>query len=250
MELFLIKEGLWETIAEDESEDELNDEGESDSKASTIVTAAVLKKLDNQARAWIGLLVEDGQLKYIRNEVTALGSWKALKKHHEKHTLTNKVHLIRSICNLKLEENGNVEQHMNRMDELFQKLRDVNERDLSESWNVAMLLSSLPNQYDTLITALEARHEKDLTYAFVQEKIIAEYERRIKGKSKELTYGTAMTATSNGFLCHFCKMSGHFKRDCEHYKVWLAKQVQKQCEGEKKSQANICHQEEDDRYVL
>ena len=173
MELFLIKEGLWETIAEDESaEDDPNDGEENDSRASTMVSAAVLKKLDNKKRAWIGLLVEDDQLKYIRNEETALDSWNALKNHHEKHTLSNKVHLIRSICKLKLEENGNVEQHMNRMDELFQKLRDINERELS--WNVAMLLSSLPSQYDALITALEARREKDLTYAFVQEKIIAE----------------------------------------------------------------------------
>lgn len=245
MELFLIKEGLWETIAEVESaEDDPNDEAENNSRASTVVSAAVLKKLDNKTRAWIGLLVEDDQLKYIRNKETALDSWNALKNHHEKHTLSNKVHLIRSICKLKLEENGNVEQHMNRMDELFQKLRDINERELSESWNVAMLLSSLPSQYDALITALEARREKDLTYAFVQEKIIAEYERRIKGQNKGPTYGTAMTATSNGFLCHFCKKEGHFKKDCERYKVWLAKQVEKRCE------ANVCQKHGENDYIL
>lgn len=244
MELFLIKEGLWETIAEDEfvdAEDEHNNEEGNSSTTSTMASAATLKKSDSKARAWIGLLVDDDQLKYIRNEKTALGSWKALKNHHEKHTLSNKVHLIRSICSLKLEENGSIEKHMNRMDELFQKLRDINEKELCESWNVAMLLSSLPAQYDTLITALEARPEKDLTYAFVQEKINAEYERRIKGQCKGPTYDTAMSATSNGFPCHFCKKIGHFKKDCERYKVWLGKQDEKQRE------ANVCQNPEDDR---
>lgn len=232
MELYLIKEGVWETIAEDESDDDENTDD--DTSTSTTMSAKglkKLKKLDNKARALIGLMVEDDQLPYIRNEITALGSWNALKEHYEKHTLSNKVHLIRSICSLKLEENGDVEKHISRMSGLFQKLRDINEKKLCESWNVAMLLSSLPKQYDTLITALEARQEKDLTYAFVQGKILAEYERRIKGQSKGSQFGNAMVATSNAFLCHFCKKEGHFKKDCERYKLWLAKQEEKQREA-------------------
>lgn len=82
--------------------------------------------------------------------------------------MSNKVHLIRSICNLKLEENGNVQEHMNQLTELFQKLRDINENELCESWNVAMLLSSLRRQYDNLITDLEARQKKEPTFVINQ----------------------------------------------------------------------------------
>lgn len=168
MELLLIKEGVWDAIIDDEPNDEESndDDDTSTTTAVTAVSAAKLKKMDNKARAFIGLMVEDDQLSLIRNETTALGSWKALKKYHEKHTLSNKVHLTRSICDLKLENNGDVQKHMNKLNELFQKLRDVNEKDLSESWNVAMLLSSLPKQYDTLITALEARVGKGFNVRF------------------------------------------------------------------------------------
>lgn len=233
MELLLIKENLWDEVMKDPDENKIRNADDtsdtsdnSDDDNSTVlsvVSSAKWIKKDNKARAMIGLMVEDDQLVHIRNEKTALSSWKALQKYHQKHTLSNKVHLIRSICSLKLEENGDVQKHINKLTDLFQKLRDINENELSESWEVAMLLSSLSTEYDTLITALEARKEKDLTFAFVQEKILAEYERRIKGrKTSEL--GSAMVTTSDVFLCHFCKKEGHFKKDCAKYKIWLTKQ--------------------------
>lgn len=241
MELLLIKEGIWEAVMEDESNDE---EVDGDDATTVSKSAAKLKKLDNKARALIGLNVEDDQLVHIRNEKTALDSWNALKKYHEKHTLSNKVYLIRSICELKLKKDGNVQKHMNELNELFQKLQDINEIELCESWNVAMLLSSLHGQYDTLITALEGRQEKDLTLAFVQQKILVEYERQTKGQCELSEIGSAMSAISNVFPCHFCKKEGHFKKDCEKYKVWLVKQ------GEKQHEANICKQNEEDDYIL
>lgn len=237
MELLLIKEGLWDDVMKSANENEISNtdaSGDSDDENSTVLSvlsSAKWIKKDNKARAMIGLSVEDDQLGYIRNEKTTLDVWNALKKH----TLSNKVHLIRSICNLKLEENGDVQKHINQLTELFQKLRDINEKELSESWNVAMLLSSLPSQYDTLITALEAREEKDMTFPFVQEKLLAEYERRFKRRNG--TSNSAMVTTSKGFLCHFCKREGHYKQSCERYKIWLSKQ------SDKEKEANLCADE-------
>lgn len=64
------------------------------------------------------------------------------------------------------------------MQELFTKLRIIGEDKLSESWKVAMLLSSLPKEYDSLVTVLETRKEEELTFALVQQKVIADFERR------------------------------------------------------------------------
>lgn len=80
---------------------------------------------------------------------------------------------------LKTEEGGSVPDHINQMRKLFVKLKSISDDELTEPWSVAMLLSGLPRGYDTLITALEARKEDDLTFAFVQQKLIAEYERRM-----------------------------------------------------------------------
>lgn len=55
-----------------------------------------------------------------------------------------------------------IEDHINQMDGYFQQLRDLGE-DASELWKVGMLFASLPKEYATLITALEARNESEIT---------------------------------------------------------------------------------------
>lgn len=41
---------------------------------------------------------------------------------------------------------------------------------LSDSWAIAMLLRSLPDTYDLLIVAIEARNDKDIYLNFVKAK--------------------------------------------------------------------------------
>ena len=86
IELLMTKEDLWDTISEDQP--------------NHTTTAWQLK--DRKARATIGLLVEDNQLNLIRKLTTAKETWDALKKYHEKSTLSNKVNLLKKLCGLKL----------------------------------------------------------------------------------------------------------------------------------------------------
>lgn len=227
MELILIKENLWEKVMKERVVPPIPAGTEAEIAAAEEAAVAATeewKKWDNKARASIGLAVEDDQLGHIRKKTTAWGSWEALRNYHEKTTLSNKVHVMREICNLKLHENGNVEEHINKMSDLFQKLVDIGEQEISESWNVAMLLSSLPRSYDTLITALEAREEDDLNFAFVQQKVLAEYQRRNNNLNDESD--SALTVKS--VECYFCKKTGHMKKDCTLYKTWLSKQGEKE----------------------
>jgi len=85
--------------------------------------------------------------------------------------------LMRSICSLKLSEGGDARPHINNMIELFTKLHDLGEDGLSDKWCAAMLLSSLPKSYDTLITSLESRKQEEVNFGLVQQRILAEYDR-------------------------------------------------------------------------
>jgi len=128
-----------------------------------------------------------------------------------------------------MSENGNAEEHINQMSDWFQKLVDIGEKEISESWNVAMLLSSLPKSYDTLITALEARDEGDLNFAFVQRKVLAEYQRRRASDCDESE--SVLAVNTKNLDCYFCNKKGHTKNDCMRYKSWLTKQGEKESEN-------------------
>lgn len=223
LELLLRKQGLWKHVIEGSRPVTKMEDGRVTNKAE--IDRWECK--DDEARGTIGLLVMDDQLVHIRNLKTAKETWNALKDYHEKNTLTNKVYLMRSICSLKLEEGGDAIMHINTMNDLFTKLRDVGEESLSDKWSAAMLLSSLPEGYDTLITSLESRKEEEVTFALVQQRVIAEYERRSRsaGGVGDAVMKVVAKSGSGGGECYFCKKAGHQKKNCFKYKNWKAKQV-------------------------
>src|ERR1700733_9667699 len=213
VELLLIKEDLWEVITK-----EIPDP----------VTAAWQTK-DGKARATIGLLVEDNQLHLIRKQITAKGSWQALQKYHEKATLSSKVNLLRKICALKLTEFGDMENHLAEMQNLIDQLTSLGES-LAEHLTVALILSSLPESYGTLITALETRPEEDLTIELVKNKLLEEFQRKSKVVSEHNEQELKALKTIKkevkpkvSLTCFFCKKPNHIKKDCRKYIEWKKK---------------------------
>lgn len=81
--------------------------------------------------------------------------------------------------------NMNPQSHIQDMTNILQKLVELGEPDLTEKWKIAILLSSLPESYHTLVTALEARDSKTLTFALIQSKVIDEFLRRNKEHSSQ-----------------------------------------------------------------
>ena len=94
---------------------------------------------------------------------------------------------------------------------------------------MAFFLSSLPDNYGTLITALETRPETDLTQKIVKNKLIEEYNRRsqiekisetqdhaaLKAIKETKKFDTARKGTE--FTCYFYKEPNHIKRDSKKY---------------------------------
>lgn len=238
VELLLIKEDLWDQVNSDVPQNE-------EMRAQWV-------KNDNKARAIIGLLVEDSQLLHIRKATTAKEVWNALKNYHEKSTLTSKVYLLRQICNLKLSEDGCMETHVNTMLGLVEKLTALGE-ELVDHLIVAMLLSSLPESYGTLITALESRSETELTLDLVKGKLLDEYKRR-KGVAGVVQNGdSALKVTQNRGInddkeCFFCKKSGHFKKDCRKYAKWKSgREKSNQVSENDGNSSSICFCVRDDK---
>lgn len=220
MKLLLVKEGCWKAIKEDKPEP---------------VTEAWTSK-DELALATIGLAVEDNQLIHIKKAKTACEAWENLEKFHVKRTMSTKVSVMRKICQMRLEKHGDMEIHIAKLTELFEKLNDLEpEKILDDQWLVAILFSSLPEEYETLVTALEARPDEDLTLNLAKGKLLDEWQKR-KGRVENSSTESILQAgpkEENRGTCYFCKQLGHQKAKCEKFIKWKAEKSKQKFKKEK-----------------
>ena len=107
MELFLKRQKLW-NVLNTEKPALLQDE-------SNAEAVEKWEDRDESAHSWICSWVDDSQLGHVRRTKTAKEAWNELKIYHEKDTISNKVSIIRRICNTKLAEGGNMEEHISAL---------------------------------------------------------------------------------------------------------------------------------------
>ena len=216
VKMLLVKDDLWKFVLEDCPAPVVI-------SATSTVAASVenqteidkFKIGDNKALAVISLLVDNSQLNLVRNATSAKNAWKSIKDHHQKDSLAYKGTLYKRLNQMRLSEGGDLESHLNEMEDLFSKLSSLG-RPLEEDLKVIMVIASLPDSYSVLTTALEARADADLTLNVVKSKLIDEYIKR-NGSTSDRPLDRALKvqcAPSNSVICHYCKKTGHMKRDC------------------------------------
>lgn len=206
IDLLLIREGLSDVIVNPKPE---------------VPDAAWIVK-DGKARAIIGLSIEDSQLCHVIKATSAREMWEALKKHHTRSTLATKVHVLRKLMRMQLSEDGNMADHLAEITRLAHRLNNMGEP-LKECWLVAIILSSLSDSYDGLITALESRPEEDLTLEFIQGKLLDEWCKRVEktgsdiGSEKVFKTNDRAKSDKRAKKCHYCGKEGHYRRDCRKF---------------------------------
>ena len=158
-----------EVLAEDASPDE----------------KAKFKKRDNLALATICLSVSTGLQIYVRSCETSLDVWKSLENRFMEKTLSKRIFYRRKLYAARMVKGTDVVAHLNYMKTIAECL-DAVEDPVSDRDLVMILISSLPDDYDHLITTLEALDENQckLTWNYVHDRLITECERRKKGVAR------------------------------------------------------------------
>ena len=140
-----------------------------------------------------------------------------------------------------METGSNIVTHLNKLKSLQEHLQAID--DLIEDKDlVIILLSSLPPEYDYLVTALETIDGTKMTWDYVRDRVINEYEKkhgersreqsdalfiessgsrrsrggRGSGRGRGKTRGGARNRGSgpNPIKCYHCEQIGHISRNC------------------------------------
>ena len=218
IKMFLIGKDLWDIV--DGSEVLEND--------ADAETRNKFKKRDNMALATICLSISTGLQIYVRSAVSAKQAWDVLQNHFEEKTLSKKIFYRRKLYSARMSSSGDMATHINYVKTLAEHLQAVDDP-VAEKDLTMILISSLTDDYNNLITALETMAEEKLTWDYVRDRAITEHD-RIKGSSSKGHKNEALLVKdSRGqkteqkykqkYKCHYCQEPGHFQRDCRKKKA-------------------------------
>ena len=166
MKMLLMRNDVWEIVTGDEVLDE----------NASVKEKVNFKKRENRALSTICLSVNKELKIYVRSSKTSKEAWEALENHFEEKTLSRKIMYRQKLYWLRM-ENENMVEHINKLKTISEHLEALDDAP-PEKELVMILLSSLPKEYNNLITTLETLKEEKLTWDYVRDRIITEYERK------------------------------------------------------------------------
>lgn len=160
---------------------------------------------DGKAQAFIIIAMDDDQIIHVNDRKSAAEMWQTLKNIHDNSFLAQ-VQLIKEICSCQMKENQHLDEHIENLSKLFEKMQKLNDSLLSDEWKVRFLLASLPGNYDNIVSEFGKIPQNDLTWSLICEKLHDEYTLQ-KG---EFGHGDCQNVLKQMRPCHE-HLSG-----CEH----------------------------------
>ena len=173
MEMVLIGRDLWdivtgaEVLPENPTEKARND----------------FRRRDNKARSIICLSITSDLKIYIRNCKSSKEAWDSLQGHFEEKTMSKILMYRKQMYKLQLEKGGNMTDHINKLKVIAEHRQAVDDAPLEKDL-VYTLLNSLSEEYNHLITTLETLPKEKLTWDYVRDRLLAEFERN-KGEQEK-----------------------------------------------------------------
>lgn len=165
---------------------------------------ANFQKEDAKAQAIIVTGLSDKHLDIVKDCETAKTQIEALKSVFTRTTSLTKLAVWRRLINLKNEQCENMEDLFLKFDTIVRDLKE-HKTVLNDSDKVCHLLLSLPERYNSVVTALETI--ENVKFDFVKSRLLDE-ELKIKAKSEDLSSFKASAG------CFRCGSQSHWQSSC------------------------------------
>lgn len=227
MEMQLFRKDLWGIVSRSEQR-----------PAQNARAQAAWDKRSKLAAAEIALHVADSQLPLIRKTTDPAEMWRILKETHENAGWANRMALMRRFLLLRKDPDVSMQDHINTFIEHSQALIDVGVA-LPDMLKVTVLLASLPEEYENIVTAIESHIESEApaktegqgeqkppapNFDYVMRRLLNEEKRRnlVQG-SKPVSDWANVAKTKRrqrreDVTCYQCQQKGHYRNECPQKK--------------------------------
>lgn len=157
---------------------------------------------------------DDSQLIYMKQKENAHDVWMALREQHHHTSVGSRVRIYKRLCTHRMDHGASMQKHIDEMFEMFDQLSELDAA-LDNVVAVGMLLASLNDEYDGLITAMEAWDEQRITLTNVKAKLMDEWQKRSDIGQGSARFSNVQTQRrAHIFTCFECGKPGHIKRNC------------------------------------
>lgn len=146
-------------------------------EASSAAILSAWRAKEQKAFQIIVLACENNQLIHVKKAATGRIAWTALKSHHQQSTIGAQIRVMKKLFRTQLRSDGDMREHLDKM---FGFLDILGEMDaaLNDRVSVSAILASLNEEYDNVVTAIEAWEQGRITIHAIKGKLIEEWEKR------------------------------------------------------------------------
>jgi hypothetical protein len=167
--------------------------------------------VDAEALCLMQLSIAPTLLWRIQGCSTLFQAWKKLYQAYKPTNCASRVHYMRQLLRLQLQESGNVQEHVSEYLQLFDRLGTLSIT-FSDKVRASYLLALLPESWDTFVTALEAR-EHALSIDVAVDLLFEEADHCLTCKVSAMAAQSALAAQASQALSKPFKSRGNWARE-------------------------------------
>lgn len=230
---------------EEHNEIQIHNEDDQASRTAKEKLKVELKKKERKCFSLIVQRIGNDYLEYVKDKNNPKDAWSSLCAAFERKGVSNRMFLRRKLLSLKMKENDNLEHHLLEFDKILRSLKAVG-ANMEEEDIICQLLLSLPESYESVITALETMKAEELTIEFVKGRLLdIDIKKKSMGSKERLEHNEDHPSAMMGYnkkqiTCFLCGKKGHFQNNCPDYVRGCT------CSASRNARANLVKQEESD----